>query len=106
MAFLGTLVVEAPIVVLGLRRSMAPWRALVVAVTVNVVTHPPAWSLTARSRTWTTYAVVEVAVWLVEGALVAGILRRVSGRWRVAEALVLTLVANATSAALGLVLFD
>jgi hypothetical protein len=77
-ALLLTLAVEVPLYVaavlaLGLARF---WRALALAVVVNVLTHPVLWSTLGADPPILRVAAAEVVVWLVETAILWLALRR------------------------------
>jgi hypothetical protein len=104
IAFVTTLVVETPVYVWGLRERLSRWRAGLLAAGLNVATHPLAWMLTARAS-WAVFAAVEAAVWLGEALLLWALMRGARARsLALGEACTLSLVANALSAGVGLLL--
>jgi len=104
IGFALTLALETPIYVLGLRGRMPVRRAALWSLLLNVASHPAAWALT-RAWSWPRFTAVEIGVWLLETALLTFVLRvprtDVSGRAAVA---MLTFVANALSAGIGLLI--
>lgn len=100
-AFAVTLVCELPVYVFALRRPLGgAWRALAVGVAVNVATHPLAWTLAVgRLLPW---LAIEVAVTIVEAALLWAAARALGRRLPVHESLLVALAANALSAGVGL----
>ena len=98
-AFACTLALEAPVYVAGLRRRVSAPRALLLAVALNVATHPLAWWLTA-GHSWSRLAVVELGVWASEALLLWALARPLP----LAEAVALALTANGLSAGVGLLL--
>ena len=69
-----TLAVEVPIFVVALRvaRLLPIRQAVVIAVGVNLATHPVVWLVLVRagSAYWPLFGVVEVGAWLGEAALI------------------------------------
>lgn len=94
-----TIAVEAPLYVAGLLalRLAGPLRALLVAVGVNLVTHPLLWLALVQAATPARVLAAEAGVCLVEAAVI----RVVVGR-DTALALLLAVGANAASFAVGL----
>jgi hypothetical protein len=107
VAFAGTLVVEAPVYLLGLRGVFELRRGLLVALLLNAATHPLAWWLTVGGGWWR-FASVEAGVWLTEAWLLWAITRVGSrqGALPLKDALGVSLVANALSAGIGLLLLQ
>jgi hypothetical protein len=105
LGFVCTLAVETPVYVLGLGRALGLSRAALLALGLNLLTHPLAWRLT-RSWSWSRFTAVEVGVAIVEaGALT--ILVRAQSRQRpmpTGRLWVLAFSANALSAGVGLLL--
>lgn len=101
-----TLVVEVPVYVAALTAAAAPdvRRTAVVAVLANLVTHPLLWWFLGRAAGlpgpgyWPVFAAAESAVCLVEGALVARLLRL-----RGALPYAVSAAANAASVLAGLI---
>jgi hypothetical protein len=89
-----TLAVEVPVYAVALRwAGLLPWgRALAVAVGANLVTHPLVWLILTHHTGAAAFAVVEVAAWLVESALILLLVRRDA-----ALICLVALVANLTS---------
>lgn len=80
-AFLLTCVVELPIYFLLLRRRLGTVRPWLLALAVNLTTHPALWYLTPRFEPYELWVVVvESGVVIVEGLLIALALWRV-GLW-------------------------
>ena len=109
LAALGvTLAVETPIVVLWLRRLGAPpVRTALICVLVNVATQPLLyWTVAHTVTPWAeTLAGAEVVVWIVEALAYLALtpaLRRTSRP--LVTALAVSLVANAASVSIGLLL--
>ena len=77
-ALLLTLAVEVPLYVAALAAlGLAPWRrALLLAVVVNLLTHPVLWSVLGERPPVLRVAAAEVLVWLVEAALLGLAVRR------------------------------
>jgi len=100
-AFGVTLAVELPWYVVGLvGLRLTRWlTALALGVAVNAVSHPLLWWWLAPHPTFARLAVAEVAVWLLESALLSAALRRAP-----ALLAVLSLAANASSLLIGLLL--
>lgn len=106
VAFAATLVVETPLYLLGLRGVFELRRALLVALLLNAATHPLAWWLTVGGGSWWRFASVEAGAWLIEAWLLWA-LARVWCRHctlPLTDALGVSLVANALSAGIGLLL--
>lgn len=100
LALALTLLVEVPAYVLAVTVA-APvnrWRLVATTVVVNLLTHPPLWWVLAGSGPARplAFAAAEVLVCLVEGALLAVVLRL---RWSVA--LAAAVAANAASVLVG-----
>ncbi len=91
-----TILVEVPVYVLA--APVNRWRVATVAVAVNLLTHPPLWWVLSGSDPAQplTFAVAEAVACLVEGALMAVVLRL---RWTVA--LAAAVAANAASVLVG-----
>jgi hypothetical protein len=106
IAFVLTLAVEAPVYVLGTRRSLSWPAALGGAAAANLATHPLAFWWIARARSWARFGVTELAVTCIESFvlwLIARVLRRDRPlRWT--EAAMVSVSANALSAGIGLLL--
>jgi hypothetical protein len=105
-AFMMTIAVEVPLYSWGLRRVFGGWPALALALGLNLLTHPIAWSVLMHKPGMFPglFVVVEVSVTLVEAVALALASR---SRWarrslRFREACVLSFTANAASAGLGL----
>lgn len=94
-----TLAVEGPVYVVGLLelRLSGPVRAVVLALAVNLITHPVLWLLLGPDPTLGITCVAEVAVWLVEAAIIWLAVRR-----ELPVVLLLALGANAASFCAGL----
>jgi len=104
IAFATTLLLETPVYIWGLRSRLAVSRAALLSLGLNAATHPAAWTLTARG-TWVMFAAVEVGVWLTEACLLWLVMRAIRARaMTLGEAFLLSLVANALSAGVGLLL--
>jgi hypothetical protein len=108
LAFLLTVVSETPVYLFALRRTLGTGHALLVALGLNLLTHPLAWStITAAPHPlpWV-FLAVESAVLVVEAFLVFILGRTPWSRRRigVAAALAISLSANGLSAGLGLLL--
>jgi hypothetical protein len=108
LAFLLTVVSETPVYLLALRRTLGWGHALLVVLTLNLLTHPLAWStIMAANRPFPwVFLAVEAAVLVVE-ALLIFILGRTPWSRRpigAVEALAISLSANGLSAGLGLLL--
>jgi hypothetical protein len=104
LAALGlTVAIELPWYVLGLvgLRLTGAWRAALLGVGVNLVTHPALWWLLAPRPALALFAVAELAVCAVEALLLWCWLRR-----DLALLAVLSVGANATSVLVGLVLTE
>jgi hypothetical protein len=106
VAFAATFVVEAPLYLLGLRGVFVLRRGLLVALLLNAATHPLAWWLTLGGGSWWRFASVEAGVWLTEGWLLWALTRAWSRQCALPlkDALGVSLVANALSAGIGLLL--
>lgn len=94
-----TVAVEVPLYVSGLLalRLARPLRALVVAVGVNVLTHPVLWLALVGDATPGRVLAAEVCVCIVEGAVLRMVVGRDGGL-----TLLLAVGANAGSFAVGL----
>lgn len=89
---LGTMVIEAPVALLLLRKES--WqRVLFVCIFVNMITHPIAWTFVSGGANWW---IVEVCVALFEAFIFAILFPRI--RW---YAITIGVIINAFSAALG-----
>jgi hypothetical protein len=100
-----SLALEAPVAAAAAWAwRLAPWRAALAAVGGTLATHWPLWRVFASAAAavgyWPAVVLLEAAVTLVEAVGYRLLLRR---RWRVA--VVLSLLANAASTALGLVIY-
>ena len=93
-----TVAVELPLYVVGLvaLRLAGPVRAVLLAVGVNLLTHPVLWLVVAPTQTATVY-LAEVGVCLVEAAVIRLVVRRDT-----LLAIALSLAANAASFGVGL----
>jgi len=97
-----TLIVEVPVYVLAMRgaRLISGWRAVAVAVGVNLVTHPLVWlTLTRIDGSRPAFLAAEVGAWLAETALLYLAVRR-----DLALLCLAALVANTASLTAGLAL--
>jgi hypothetical protein len=102
LAALGlTIAVELPWYVLGLAglRLTSAWRAALLGVGVNLVTHPVLWWMLAPRPTLTRLTLAELAVGAVEALLLFIWVRR-----EPALLVVLSIGANATSVLIGVAL--
>jgi hypothetical protein len=105
MAFLATVAVEGPIVVVLTRGHPTPaWRRALIAIFAQLVTHPLVWfvfprlvGLTGRSS----LALSELWAWLAEAAFYAVVLPGLSP----ARTLGISALANAASIMVGLAIF-
>jgi hypothetical protein len=77
-ALLLTLAVEVPLYVAALvSLRLAPlWRAVALALLVNLLTHPVLWSALGERPPLLRVAAAEVLVWLVEAALLGLAIRK------------------------------
>lgn len=100
VALLLTLAVEVPIYAAVLISSeLAPRRtAVVLAICVNLLTHPVVWALTGSGSS-VMLATAEIGAWLVEAAVLYAVIRR-----EAVLLLALSLSANSASFLLGVVL--
>ena len=105
-AFIWTCAIETPVYVVLLRRSFpAWWGPVALSIGLQVATHPLLWLLFPRSGPfWTPFIAFEVGVALVEGALVALLIRRKGERRPLCRGMLAGFLANALSAAIGLLL--
>lgn len=105
-AFLLTFAIEAPLYIALLRpRWRGGWPSLVLlTLALQLATHPALWFLAPRfSPYWAWVLVMELLVWLAEGALVAVALGlRPRPRDALGWGLLASLVANAVSTLVGL----
>jgi len=80
LALALTVAVEVPIFVVALRAAhlLTIRRAVVIAVGVNLATHPVVWLVLVRagSAYWPLFGVVEVGAWLGEAGLIVLWVRR------------------------------
>ena len=109
IAFATTLLAECPVYVLACRRAFKAGAAFVVALLLNLATHPVAWTVFRFGRISFPYGflAVEAVVVLAEALLLVA-----AGRSRFARqplggstCLVISFVANSFSAGLGLVVW-
>jgi hypothetical protein len=109
IAFATTLVAETPVYVLASRRSFATKAALVVALLLNLATHPLAWTVFRFSRVSLPlgFLGVEALVVVAEAALLFAATRtRVAHlRLSVSRCLAISFAANSFSAGLGLLVW-
>jgi len=101
-----TVLIELPVLIAYARRRNKPLKLWVtLGVAVNLVTQPLLWSMAIggglRTFPWTTLAIVEAGIWLVEAVLLYLPLRRQA---TFPALLLLSLVMNALSFGLGLLL--
>lgn len=101
-----TLLIELPVLIAYARWRDKPLKLwLTLGVAVNLVTQPLLWSMAIGGGLshfpWTTLAIVEVGIWLVEAVLLYLPLRR---QTTFPEMLLLSLAMNALSFGLGLLL--
>jgi hypothetical protein len=106
IAFVATLLAESPVYVLSSRRSFAIRKALVVAVLLNLATHPVAWSTITFGHIsfLPGYFVVEAIVVMVEAGLLFAAARTRFARCPMpaSTCLAISFAANSLSAGLGL----
>jgi hypothetical protein len=106
LAFVLTIVLETPVYLLALRRTVGAGHAVLVALLLNAATHPLAWSLItdAREPFPAVFLLVEAGVLITEalGLWLLGRSRWSRGRLGVAEALAMAFAANGVSAGVGL----
>jgi hypothetical protein len=102
-AFVLTLAVETPVLMLSLPRPAARW--VVASLGLNCLTHPALWYVVPRFEPWAAWvAVAEVGVWATEALALAWVLRRQgeapadAARWAAGA----TLAANVASTTVGL----
>lgn len=108
LAFVGTVVLEAPIVVLATRRRLGAARSAVVAFALQALTHPALWYALPRFEPYALWLVwAEGCVTLVEGLALAVVLHSWGEprRRALARGLSISLVANAFSTLIGLWVF-
>jgi hypothetical protein len=107
-AFLLTIATETPVYLLALRRALGWPRALFVALLLNLLTHPLAWSTITRARDPfpRVFLTVEAGVFVTEAILILVLGRAAWARRRIGitEALAISFAANGLSAGLGLLL--
>jgi hypothetical protein len=104
-AFATTLIVETPVYLWALRGRLSWPRAALVAVLVNALTHPLAWTLGTPGSP-VRFAAVEGGVWLAEAILLWSLVRaaRPTRALPFREAFLPSLAANALSAGVGLII--
>jgi len=107
-AFVWTCALETPVYVLLLRRSLRPWWGPVVtSIGLQLATHPLLWILFPGDGDFrTTFLVFETGVALVEGLLVALLLRRLGDPRPFLRGMGAGLLANALSATIGFLFFS
>jgi hypothetical protein len=109
IAFATTLLAESPVYVLSSRRSFGVGTAIVVALLLNLATHPVAWSIFRFGRISFPYGffAVEAAVVLAEALLLLAATRTRFARQplRGSTCLAISFAANGFSAGLGLLLW-
>jgi hypothetical protein len=105
-AFVWTCAIETPVYVLLLRRSFRDWWApVVVSVLLQLATHPLLWFVfPTEGDYWSAFFVLETTVSLVEGGLVALLLWRLREPHALVRGIGAGILANASSAAMGLLL--
>ena len=108
-AFIWTLAIELPLVVLTMRRSVSKWWIpVLLAVVVNTTTHPLLWFVFPRFgdyATWVTIA--EAFVWFTEAIMLTFLVAPDVGLKRAAIiGPIAAIVANAASTAVGLLFFQ
>ena len=103
IAFLLTLAVELPIVLVVLRRETSPGRILAAGLAANLMTHPVVWFLLPRLfSSYLVYLLVaELGAFLAEALVYRAALRPLSRRMAVSA----SALANAASLGLGLLLY-
>jgi hypothetical protein len=104
-AFALTLVLELPIVFVGLRRFEASRvRLLALAAFANLATHPVAWFVFPELpiAPWTSFGLAECWACAAEALFFLAAFRGVS--WR--RAVMVALIANVTSLGIGLALYE
>jgi hypothetical protein len=108
VAFILTLATEMPVYGLALRRTMAWWSTLLLALLLNLLTHPLAWTAITRSKApfLQIFFSVEAAVVGVEALVLFTVGRTSWSRHPLTpvRALAIAAAANAMSAGLGLIL--
>ena len=108
VAFIWTLALELPVVVLLTRRGFRTWWGpCVAAAVVNLITHPSLWFSFPRFEPYATWLLVaEGVVWTTEAALLSVILmRRLPARQAWAHGTAAAVAANALTTAVGLLFF-
>jgi hypothetical protein len=105
-SFVWTCAIEAPVYIVLLRGSFrSAWAPVMIALGLQLATHPLLWVLfPGAADRWTTFLACEAAVALVEGLLVALLLRRQRQPRPLRRGLFAGLVANALSASVGVLL--
>jgi len=106
-AFALTVVIEAPIYTLMLRRGMRTLLAtILLAIGLQVVTHPALWFVAPRFEPyWAWVTVMELLVWLVEGLIAGAVITHPKGRRHaLLWGLFASLCANGVSTAIGLLI--
>ncbi len=103
VAFGLTVAIEAPIYVYGLRRlGLSPWWGCVlVAVALQVSTHPALWFVAPRFEPYALWLLVMES--LVIAVETAGVRVATSAPW--SKCFALALLANAVSTLVGLILY-
>jgi hypothetical protein len=104
-SFLWTLGLEIPLYVLLLRGPLGLWRAALLALGVNLLTHPALWFLMPQFHPWWLWLLVgELGVFAVEALLLAWALRlRGDAQRAVFLPIVASACANSVSAVMGLI---
>jgi len=105
-AFFLTLLLESPVYCLALRPAFGTLRAFLVALAINLCSHPVFWTLTSGGDSLQRFLVAEVCVTLFEAAVLYALGRTRLGCRPVslADALIVAGAANALSAGIGLLL--
>ncbi len=105
-AFFLTLLLESPVYGFALRPVFGTTRAFLVALGLNLCSHPVFWSFTSSRDSLQRFLVAEACVTLFEAAAVYALGRTRLARRPVslAEALIVAFAANALSAGTGLFL--
>lgn len=103
-AFVWTCAIETPVYVALLRRRFRAWGSpIVLSIALQVLTHPLMWAFFPRTGGfWGPFVAFELGIAIAEGGLVALLLRRVGAVDPWTRGLSAGLLANAASAAFGL----